>query len=172
MLGHDEDSQPFCRRDCPTIAAARRGRGVPAYDIRSRTRDGTDICINMSIIPAGGKDRSAPAAIHMFRDVTDHRRTETLAKDTVEAVRGFLEDGGSQPGRPGSAPAPRPALSVREVEVLRRLAEGDSTEEIAGHLSIAIATARNHIDRVMRKLGVHTRLQAVVRGRSLGFIGD
>lgn len=171
MLGEDYDRQPFCRRDCPTIVAARRGRGVPAYDICSRTRSGKDIWVNMSIIPAGDKIGSGPVAIHLFRDITDRRLSESLAQETLTAVRGFLESSRAPESdivKP--APVPNPKLSAREIEVLRRLAQGDGTAELAENLAISVATARNHMDRVMRKLGVHSRLQAVVRATKLGLI--
>jgi len=171
MLGEDYDRQPFCRRDCPTIVAARRGRGVPAYDICSRTRSGRDIWVNMSIIPSGDKIGSGPVAIHLFRDITDRRLSESLAQETLTAVRGFLESSRAPESdivKP--APVPNPKLSAREIEVLRRLAQGDGTAELAENLAISVATARNHMDRVMRKLGVHSRLQAVVRATKLGLI--
>ncbi len=169
MVGEDYDGQPFCRHDCPTIVAARRGRGVPAYDIGSKTKSGAGIWVSMSIVP-GGAGTSA-TAIHLFRDVTERRRSESLARETLAAVRGFLEnspDAGDTVTKP--FPAPAPTLSPREVEVLRRLAQGDSTAELAANLGICMATARNHLDRVMRKLGVHSRLQAVVRATKLGIV--
>lgn len=171
MLGEDYDRQSFCRRDCPTIVAARRGRGVPTYDICSRTKSGKDIWVSMSIIPAGDKMGSGPVAIHLFRDVTDRRLSESLAQETLAAVRGFLENSRlPQSDIVKPAPVPSPKLSAREIEVLRRLAQGDSTAELAENLAISVATARNHMDRVMRKLGVHSRLQAVVRATKLGLI--
>jgi len=171
MLGEDYDRQPFCRKDCPTIVAARRRRGVPAYDICSRTKVGRDIWVSMSIIPAGDRTGEGPVAIHLFRDVTDRRLSEALAQETLAAVRGFLENSRapeSDVAKP--APVPNPKLSTREIEVLRRLAQGDGTAELAENLAISVATARNHMDRVMRKLGVHSRLQAVVRATKIGLI--
>jgi PAS domain S-box-containing protein len=171
VLGEDYDRQPFCRRDCPTIVAARRGRGVPAYDICSKTRSGRDVWLSMSIIPAGNKNDGGPVAIHLFRDVTDRRLSESLANDTVAAVQGFLAGSNGARGDVSKpAPAPNPGLSAREIEVLRRLSQGDGTAELAENLGISVATARNHMDRAMRKLGVHSRLQAVVRASKLGLI--
>ncbi len=58
---------------------------------------------------------------------------------------------------------PRPqALTQRELEVLRLLGVGHSTDEIAGELSITRVTARNHVNKVLDKLGANSRLQAVV----------
>ena len=52
-------------------------------------------------------------------------------------------------------------LTRREREVLQRLVEGEDTVEIARFLGIAASTARTHLQNVLNKMGVHTRLQAV-----------
>jgi len=52
-------------------------------------------------------------------------------------------------------------LTPRQHEILRLLERGLSTEEIAFKLHLSDATVRNHIRRLLRSLGVHSRLQAV-----------
>lgn len=51
-------------------------------------------------------------------------------------------------------------LTAREREVLRRLTRGESTRTIAHEMGIAYSTARTHIQSVLDKLGVHSRLEA------------
>ena len=53
------------------------------------------------------------------------------------------------------------ALTVRETEVLRRLADGLTTEQIAADLYVSVNTVRNHVNNIIRKLNVHSRLEAV-----------
>ena len=53
-------------------------------------------------------------------------------------------------------------LTRREREVLSCLAEGLSTVAIAMRFSISRTTVRNHVQSILRKLGVHSRLAAVV----------
>jgi DNA-binding NarL/FixJ family response regulator len=55
----------------------------------------------------------------------------------------------------------RAKLTPREDEVLRLLAEGLSQQEIAIHLTISQKTVGRHIENVLRKLGVHSRAQAI-----------
>lgn len=59
-------------------------------------------------------------------------------------------------------------LSPREVEVLRLLMAGASNRAIAVHLTISPFTAKNHVARVLQKLGVSSRTQAALSGRALG----
>jgi len=53
------------------------------------------------------------------------------------------------------------ALTDRERQVLRSLVEAEDTVAIAHTLGVAQSTARTHLQNVLLKLGVHTRLQAV-----------
>lgn len=59
-------------------------------------------------------------------------------------------------------PPPERVLSVREREVLARLAEGRSIEEIAAELVLSTETIRTHVRNAMGKLGTRTRAHAIV----------
>jgi DNA-binding NarL/FixJ family response regulator len=53
-------------------------------------------------------------------------------------------------------------LTTREKEILRCLAEGLATSAIAEKLFISPVTVRNHVQSILQKLDVHTKLAAVV----------
>lgn len=53
------------------------------------------------------------------------------------------------------------ALSAREKEVLYHLVQGQAPREIASTLYISYATVRNHLQMILRKLGVHSQREAV-----------
>jgi LuxR family transcriptional regulator, maltose regulon positive regulatory protein len=57
------------------------------------------------------------------------------------------------------------ALSLRELEVLRLVAQGLSNQEIAAKLVIAVGTVKRHTNNIFGKLGAATRIQAVARAR-------
>ena len=63
-------------------------------------------------------------------------------------------------------------LTPRQNQVLQLLAQGGSTEQIAAELHLARETVRNHIRQVLKALGAHSRLEAVVIARRLGLIRD
>ena len=52
-------------------------------------------------------------------------------------------------------------LTGREREVLRRIILGQGTQEMADEMHVSRSTARTHVQNVLRKLGVHSRLEAV-----------
>jgi PAS domain S-box-containing protein len=62
------------------------------------------------------------------------------------------------------------ALTPRQEQVLRLLAEGLDTEEIAERLGVALETARNHIRGLLSRLEVHSRLGAVLEGLRRGVL--
>ncbi|MBI5302121.1 MAG: LuxR family transcriptional regulator [Chloroflexi bacterium] len=61
-------------------------------------------------------------------------------------------------------------LSARELEVLRAIADGMSNAEIAQRLVIEVSTVKRHINHIFSKLGVTTRIQAIVKARGIGLL--
>ncbi|MEM9516044.1 MAG: response regulator transcription factor [Actinomycetota bacterium] len=61
-------------------------------------------------------------------------------------------------------------LTSREVEVLRLAASGASNKEIAEQLFLSVNTVRNHMQRVLNKLGAHSKLEATAIATRLGIV--
>jgi two-component system nitrate/nitrite response regulator NarL len=59
-------------------------------------------------------------------------------------------------------------LTRRELEVLQLLVEGGSNESIAQDLAVTVDTARTHVQRILRKLGVHSRIAAAAIAMNYG----
>ncbi|MRR30552.1 hypothetical protein EG834_09580 [bacterium] len=62
------------------------------------------------------------------------------------------------------------AITARELEVLRLLAEGFSNQQIAEKLVVAEGTVKFHVHQILGKLQVNSRTQAIVRARDLELI--
>ena len=62
------------------------------------------------------------------------------------------------------------SLSPREVDVLRLIADGQSNQEIAQVLIVALSTVKMHVKHIYRKLGVKNRVQAVAQARGMGLL--
>jgi PAS domain S-box-containing protein len=81
--------------------------------------------------------------------------------DRVVGVFGLLTE--SQHEEPVLPPPSQ--LTARQVEVLRLLEKGRSTRQIAAELHLTPETVRDHVRKIFRALGVHSRLEAVAAVR-------
>jgi PAS domain S-box-containing protein len=70
------------------------------------------------------------------------------------------------------APTWEANLTPRQLEIVRLLSAGASTDQIASELFLSRETVRNHIRRMLAALGVHSRLAAVAKARALGLLDD
>jgi DNA-binding NarL/FixJ family response regulator len=77
---------------------------------------------------------------------------------------------GAVRGVPRTPTPDTPALSERELEVLRAIVKGFTYDEIAGLLEISSATVATHVRRIYRKLSVHSRGEAAYEALQQGII--
>jgi DNA-binding CsgD family transcriptional regulator len=88
--------------------------------------------------------------------------------DTVVGVFGVTARAGlDEPQHPTAADL---GLTERQLEVLKLLAEGKSTGQIADELVVTKTTVRNHIAHILARLEVHTRVQAVLLASRAGLV--
>jgi ATP/maltotriose-dependent transcriptional regulator MalT len=121
--------------------------------------------------------RAAPeGCLRAFVDEgeTIHRLLgEIRAKDLQlfigQVLKAFSPNSKTQLKSQPTAELPEP-LSEREAEVLQRVAEGLSNQEIADRLVISITTVKTHVGNIFLKLGVTSRTQAIARAEALGLL--
>lgn len=137
--------------------------------------------------------RVVPNAKHIFltREDSDVARFAALesgasgfihksraATEVVDAIRKVAQGGtlitpsaiATLLNRRRQTDSQRESLTPREKEVLRLMAEGTSSRDIASKLGISYATVRTHIRSLDAKLGVHSKVQAIVKARELALI--
>jgi DNA-binding NarL/FixJ family response regulator len=85
-------------------------------------------------------------------------------------VRRLVEELIRRPPPGAARPPGLDELTEREFEVLRLLARGMSNAEIAGDLFLGSATVRTHVSRILTKLSLRDRTQAVVVAYESGLV--
>ena len=171
FVGRQACAIPECLAFAPDVVLVdqQSGNGVLALMV-SRLRAGMPATTFLLLA-----DHSVPEACAATADtgydglIRKEASAESLATALLTAHQG-------SPTRPLDEPA-EPAtsgrslrLTVREREVLHLLAGGTSTAAIGQRLHIARNTARAHVQRVIEKLGAHSKLEAVAVARRIGII--
>jgi DNA-binding NarL/FixJ family response regulator len=85
-------------------------------------------------------------------------------------TRRLIQEFARQPALPAASAAPLEALTQREREVLALVGAGLSNGELAARLFISEATVKTHVKRILMKLGLRDRIQAVVLAYEAGMI--
>jgi PAS domain S-box-containing protein len=146
LEGHAVDGHRFCRQGCPAMAATRQGEAVETFDLKAQSKAGRAVTLNVSTISMT-LDDAGGLIVHLFRDVP---------APVVAPPRSDAQPAALMAGTNGAVP-----LTPRELQVLRLLATGANTKNAAIKLGVSPATIRNHVQNLLGKLGVHSRLQAV-----------
>ena len=111
------------------------------------------------------KDAPAADLVHAVRVVA---AGEALLAPTV--TRRLIAEFAARPHADRPRPTALNALTPRETEVLRLIARGRSNQEIATDLVVAEQTVKTHIGRILGKLGLRDRAQAVVFAYESGLV--
>jgi PAS domain S-box-containing protein len=148
FVGRDDSGNRLCYQGCHVMTLVRMGESVQSFDMQTRTRAGKPVWLNVSILAlADAAGRDGALTVHLFRDVTASRELLHLVQERF-----------AEPPAPADGESP---LSRRELEVLRLLGQGLGTRAAAERLHVSPATVRNHVQHILSKLAVHSRLEAV-----------
>jgi DNA-binding NarL/FixJ family response regulator len=90
--------------------------------------------------------------------------------DSSVAQRLALALGRPKPPTQSASAVPDEALTAREHEVLRLVASGCTNREIAAQMYLSEGTVKNHISRILSRLGLRDRTQAAIYARDRGLI--
>jgi PAS domain S-box-containing protein len=154
LQGRDRFGNIHCMADCPIAVMARRREPAARFEAVYRGADGDDVPAMVTPLMVPPADDGECLLMHILQS---------------KASSGELRDAGG-----GELPRPQcdlvHRLTPREIEVLRLLAAGRGTQGIAERLGISSVTVRNHVENLLRKLDVHSRLQAVALAHRSGLL--
>jgi PAS domain S-box-containing protein len=168
IAGRESNDKLYCHTNCKVLSCFSKGTPLENFELKTRDKNGKEIWMNISTLFS--QNNGNDLIIHLVRDVTQEKRVRKAADHFLAEIgvdheeRSGLQTEEASIGRSemkdetGEEPV---ALSKREIEVLTLMAEGLSTKALAQQLNISHFTARNHIQNILEKLGLHSKSQAV-----------
>lgn len=164
LRGTDLFGNRFCSEGCPLRKMVRRHEAIHPHRLQIARRPGDPLTAKCSIIVAHGARDGRYSVIHLLQPLDAAAPPETAKQAPAPRVP-IPGDPPSLTSDPKTAPPARGrSLTPRESQVLRLVATGTSTDDIARALGISRTTVCNHIQHILSKLEVHNKLQAVYIG--------
>jgi DNA-binding NarL/FixJ family response regulator len=139
--------------------------GVSGYELCRQLRDRYGASLPI-IFVSGTRTDSLDSVAGLLLGADDYMAKPFDPGELVARVRLCVERANRSSNGAASengAPGRKHGLTARELEVLELLADGVGTRAIAARLVISEKTVATHIQRIMTKLGVHTRAAAVAK---------
>lgn len=163
LAGRDIFGNRYCMRDCAVVRGAASGEVVEPFimDVEKKGAGTTQVLVRTAALPAPGP---AFVCLMHFIDTGEDKDLDRL----VDAVRGTIRtDARPLPPDPPLSVSP---LTPREREIVGLLSNGYAALNIAARLNLSHATVRNHIQNILRKLDVHSQVEAVALSFRRGWI--
>lgn len=146
LCGRTLAGEKLCRPDCSIGNALLKGQPVENFGLSVPRDDEEPLRISVGAIPVSGVFDDV-AAIFMLRPIDPSCSLFRPADDRKRTN--------------GDSPDIEHRLTCREWQILKLLAGGLDTRALANALHISHVTARNHIQHIYAKLGIHNRAEAV-----------
>ncbi len=158
-------SDAWCPRRCGLLDRALAGELVPPHTTAMLRSDGSRVWVNVAHLVARPDSGEDPVTINLLWDLSTGLDHLHALVHQIQEIRELFP--------PGIAKEPvdldeRLELTPRQQEVLALLARGMTTAEIAHQLSVSQTTVRNHIQNLLARMRVHSRLEAVAKAHQIG----
>jgi len=150
ISGRTASGRAFCSHRCPLRRLVETGRELPPFPLTISDGNGLSRDVRVMVIAAMRNGHETPYLVHCIVD-----------GDGGDRLRRYLDGVASRTCKVPPTAVPGGALTQREKQILEQLARDRSLHEIAEDLYLSYATVRNHTQHILRKLGVHSILEAV-----------
>jgi DNA-binding CsgD family transcriptional regulator len=165
MHGSTPAGVPVCSRDCAIVQLCREGKAARRFEMVANRPDGADVWLDVTTVTVDDEGQSV--AVHVLCESVASRRMAAVAEDVAHRLANARPDAAIEEN---AQPDLRRVLTPRELDVLQLLAAGLSTDKIGKQLGLTRATVRNHVQNLLPKLGVHSRIEAAVVALKAGLV--
>ncbi len=152
LCWRDRTGDQVCSGFCPAVLPAEPDQVIETAEVLGRSATGKTLWLSASTIVPPVELRDRCRLVHLIREVALPPELERVIAERVE---------GRTPPAAADGEGPLDVLTPREREVLDLLSEGLDGPAIAEQLFLSPATVRNHIQHILAKLHVHSRVEAV-----------
>lgn len=149
LCGEDLRGNKMCGTGCPIAQSADIQTPNSDFDLVLKSEKSKPVMVNIGsyyVSQSEQKNSQEVQVFHSMRPVNCHQLIQRLANDSCAADQGNEKIH---------------KLSKREYEVLRLLAKGSISKNVADQLGISPATVRNHVKSIYAKIEVHNRAEAI-----------
>jgi len=165
MHGSTPAGVPVCSRDCAIVQLCREGKAARRFEMVANRPDGADVWLDVTTVTVDDEGQSV--AVHVLCESVASRRMAAVAEDVAHRLAIARPDAATEEN---AQPDLRRVLTPRELDVLQLLAAGLSTDNIGRQLGLSRATVRSHVQNLLPKLGVHSRIEAAVVALKAGLV--
>lgn len=153
LSGNDPFGNLYCTAQCPIMSMMKVGVTPQPFCMEAKRAEPGRVKLRVRTVPFPEAGAKLTALLHLLDADDDHRLEQLVAE-----LRASAKGAGPLPIAPASAPNP---LTPREREIVDLLSNGFAALNIAARLNLSHATVRNHIQNILRKLEVHSQVEAI-----------
>ena len=177
FCGRDPFGNRFCGESCAVSMSLRLAEPVGRFEMTTGERNRRQ-SLGVTIIEIPDPRPGYFTAVHILDQVDEKSRLALELARLREAAGPVSQavlhgapvelmpktDGRVSPAKDA------PDLSDRELDVLKAIASGLPNKDIAASLHISVATIRNHVQHILQKMNVHSKLEAVALAFREGWV--
>ncbi|MEO6324128.1 MAG: LuxR C-terminal-related transcriptional regulator [Thermoanaerobaculia bacterium] len=152
LKGSDPFGNLYCTAQCPIMSLMKVGTTAAPFCLDVERAEPNRLKVRMQTVAYPKEGTDFTALVHLL-DVNDDQRLEKLVAELRETAKGI-----TIVPLPEGTPNP---LTTREREIVDLLSNGFAALNIAARLNLSHATVRNHIQNILRKLEVHSQVEAI-----------
>jgi len=163
--GKDPFGNAYCGMHCPIMSLSTAGVEPEPFCMEVKRRDPSRLKVRMRTVALPESGPKLTTLLHLV-DPDDDQRLESLVKQLRATANGDAHS-----TAPSAVEAGRDnPLTTRKRQIVSLLSNGFQALNIAAKLDLSHATVRNHIQNILRKLEVHSQVEAIAVSFRAGWI--
>lgn len=161
VAARDSHGNPISAGHLPFYEMVTCGEAPRSYELEVRSATGSYLRVAVSVVVVLQPEPGRYELVYFLRRILRRRQ----ADEAIERLLAQSQGEAPSLSSPGATARSTPGnpLTGRQTEVLRLVAQGKSSRQIAAALGVSLHTARRHIQNILLRLEAHSKAEAVSR---------